>query len=95
MPYLFSSAQCGDMVGDDQVFGSAFLRSAMLFPGIAVEHVADREREDQPVVVAAAERLVEEEVPGLLEARDRADLVDAALHVGMAGLPVVGLGAVA
>src|SRR6478672_3162698 len=29
-PYLVSSAQCGDMVGDDQVFGSAFLRSAML-----------------------------------------------------------------
>src|SRR5205085_6873412 len=30
MPYLISSAQCGDMVGDDQVLGSAFLRSAML-----------------------------------------------------------------
>ena len=61
---------------------------------IAVEHVADREREDQPVVVAAADRLVEEEVAGLLEAGDRADLVDAPLHVGMAGLPVVGLRAV-
>ena len=48
----------------------------------------------EPVVVAAAERLVEEEVAGLLEAGERADLVDAALHVGMAGLPVVGLGAV-
>ena len=30
----------------------------------------------------------------LLEARDRADLVDATFHVGVAGLPVVGLGAV-
>ena len=34
MPYFFSSSQCGDMVGDDQVFGSAFFRSAMLFPGL-------------------------------------------------------------
>ncbi len=62
--------------------------------GIAVEHVADGEREDQAVVIAAAERLVEEEVAGFLEARDGADLVDPALHVGMPGLPVIGLGAV-
>ena len=61
---------------------------------IAVEHVADREREDHAVVVAAAERLVEEEVAGLLEAGERAELVDAALDVGMAGLPVVDLDAV-
>ena len=33
MPYLASSAQCGDMVGDDQVFGSAFFRSAIDLPG--------------------------------------------------------------
>ena len=33
MPYLVSSAQCGDMVGDDQVFGSAFFRSAIDLPG--------------------------------------------------------------
>ena len=32
--YLVSSGQCGDMVGDDQVFGSAFFRSAMVFPGL-------------------------------------------------------------
>ena len=32
--YLVSSSQCGDMVGDDQVLGSAFFRSAMLFPGL-------------------------------------------------------------
>ena len=37
---------------------------------IAVEHVADREREDEAIVVAAAERLVEEEVTGFLEAGD-------------------------
>ena len=61
---------------------------------IAVEHVADGEGEDQPVVIAAAERLVEEEMAGFLEAGDGADLVDPALHVGMAGLPVIGLGAV-
>ena len=34
MPYFFSSSQCGDMVGEPQVFGSALLRSAMLFPGL-------------------------------------------------------------
>ena len=62
--------------------------------GIAVEHVANREREHEPVVVAAAERRIEEEVAGFLEARHRADLVDAALHVGVAGLPVVDLDAV-
>src|SRR5258708_17515669 len=28
-PYLASSAQCGDMVGDDQVFGSAAFQSAI------------------------------------------------------------------
>src|SRR6478672_6648498 len=33
MPYLSSSAQCGDIVGDDQVFGSAFFRSAIDLPG--------------------------------------------------------------
>src|SRR4029077_3572583 len=32
-PYLVSSAQCGDIVGDDQVFGSASLRSAIDLPG--------------------------------------------------------------
>src|SRR6202163_3764390 len=29
MPYLASSEQCGDIVGDDQVFGSAFFKSAI------------------------------------------------------------------
>src|SRR5882672_12719139 len=32
--YLVSSAQCGDMVGEDQVLGSAFLRSDIFFPGL-------------------------------------------------------------
>src|SRR5260370_7156472 len=62
--------------------------------GIAVEHVANREREHEPVVVAASERRIEEEVTGFLEARHRADLVDAALHVGVAVLPVLDLAAV-
>ena len=82
------------MVGDDQVFGSAFFRSAMLFSGLRSSMSQDGEGEDQPVVIAAAERLVEEEVAGFLEAGDGADLVDAALHVGVPGLPVIGLGAV-
>src|SRR5471032_921565 len=32
-PYLVSSAQCGDIVGDDHVLGSAFFRSAIDLPG--------------------------------------------------------------
>ena len=74
MPYLFSSSQCGDMVGEPQVFGSASFSSAIVLSGIAVEHVADRERGDEAVVVAAAERRVEEEVAGLLEAGERASI---------------------
>ena len=90
-PYLVSSAQCGDMVGDPQVLGSASFSSAIVFVGIAVEHVADCERRDEAVVIAAADRLVEEEMARLLEAGERVELVDAPLHVGMAGLPVVAL----
>jgi hypothetical protein len=41
-PYFASSAQCGDIVGDDQVFGSAFFRST-IDPGGAIEHLADRD----------------------------------------------------
>ena len=40
--------------------------------GIAVEHVEDRKCRHQPVVVATAERRIEEEVPGLLEPREGA-----------------------
>jgi hypothetical protein len=40
-----------------------------------------REREDQAVVIAAAERLVEKEMAGFLEAGDGADLVDPPLHL--------------
>ena len=58
------------------------------FVGRPIEHLADRDRRYQAIVIAPAERLVEEEMPGLLEARQRAQLVGAALHVGMAGLPV-------
>ena len=57
---------------------------------IAIEHLADRDRGDQPVVIAAADRRVEEEMPGFLEARQRTQLVGVALHVGMAGLPIDG-----
>ena len=60
-------------------------------PGIAIEHVADREGEDQAVVIAAAERRVEEKMAGFLEAREGAEIVDPAFHVGMPGLPVIGL----
>ena len=34
MPYFFSSSQCGDMVGEPQVLGSASFRSAIVFPGL-------------------------------------------------------------
>ena len=34
MPYFFSSSQCGDMVGEPQVFGSASFSSDIVFPGL-------------------------------------------------------------
>src|SRR5262245_33564337 len=33
MPYLISSSQCGEMVGDDKVFGSALFQWVMLLQG--------------------------------------------------------------
>ena len=81
------------MVGDCQVFGSACFSSASVLSGIAVEHVEHGERRHEPVVIAAAERRVEEEVPRLLEADQRAGLVAVALDVGVSGLPEQRLGA--
>ena len=75
-------------MGDDQVFGSAFLRSAMLFPGLRSSISQTASAKDETVVIAATERLVEEEVAGFLEPRERSDLVDAPLHVGMPSLPI-------
>src|SRR5439155_19181371 len=73
--------------------GQRVLEIGHAFSRIAVEHVAYRKCKEEPVVIAAAERLIEEEVAGLLEARHCANLVDAALDVGMAGLPIISLGA--
>ena len=61
--------------------------------GVAVEHVEHGERRHQAVVIAAAERRVEEEMARLLEADQSAGLVAVALDVGMAGLPELGRGA--
>src|SRR5579875_17768 len=58
---------------------------------IAIEHVADREGEDHAVVISAAEGLVEEEMSRFLETGKCAEFVDAALDIGMTGLPVVDL----
>ena len=82
------------MVGDCQVCGSSFFELGEGLAGIAVEHVEHGERRHQAVVVAAAERRVEEEMPRLLEADQGAGLVAVALDVGMAGLPELGRGAV-
>ena len=82
------------MVGDCQVRGSSSFELGEGLAGVAVEHVEHGERRHQPVVIAAAERRVEEEMPRLLEADQRAGLVAVALDVGVAGLPVQRLGAV-
>ena len=60
---------------------------------VAVEHVEDGDGGDEAVVIAAPDRRVEEEMAGLLEAGQGVQVVHPALDVGMAGLPVVGLGA--
>src|SRR5262245_38861895 len=61
---------------------------------VAVKHIANGEREDHAVVIASAEWLVEEEVPGFLETRYRAKLIHATLDVRMTGLPVIDLDAI-
>ena len=58
---------------------------------VAVHQLGDLDRHPHAAVVAAADRLGEEVVAGLLEARQRAELAHPALHVAVAGLPVVGL----
>ncbi len=54
-----------------------------------LKHSADRERGDDAVVIAAPQRRIEKEVPGLFEADNGAGLVAVALHVGVAGFPVI------
>ena len=66
----------------------------MLLAGVAIEHVEDGKGRDEAIVIAAADRRVEEIVARLLEARERAQRVDAALDVGVAGLPIIGLDAI-
>ena len=63
-------------------------------PRIAVEHVEDRDRGDEAVVIAAPDRRIEEEMARLLEARERLQVAHAPFDVRMAGLPEVDLDAV-
>ena len=60
---LFSSSQCGAIVGEPQVFGSALRKSAMLLSGLRSSMSQHREREDHAVVVTATKRLVEKKCP--------------------------------
>ena len=62
------------MVSEVQASGSAVLQVGQLLARVAVEHGEDRGADDQAVVVAAPDRRVEEEVAGLLEAGQRAEL---------------------
>ena len=60
------------------------------FFGIAIEHLADGDSRQQAIIVAAADRPVEEEMSGPVEPRQRARFPDASLHVRVAGLPILG-----
>ena len=71
--YFSVSGQNGDIVGVDQVRGSARRRSDIDLPGIAVHQLGDLDRDAHAAVVAAPDRLGEEVVPGLLEPRERAE----------------------
>src|ERR1700677_3453753 len=57
--------------------------------GVAVEHIEDRDRSDEAVVVAPTARRVEEEMPRFLEARERVQIPHSPLDMRMAGLPEV------
>ena len=91
--YFSASGQAGDSVGVIQVRGSEAARSERR-ARMAVEQAEDLDRHPHAAVVAVADRRGEEVVAGLLEARQRAEVADPALHVAVAGLPVVGAGAV-
>ena len=81
------------MVGEPQVLRQIAIEIGHRLRRIAVEHVEHGDRGDEAVVVAAADRRVEEEVAGLLEAGQRVEIAHAPLDVGMAGLPIVDLDA--
>ena len=48
---------------------------------------------EHAIVIAAPDGIVEEEVARLFKARQRLEIRDAALDIGVAGLPVIGLDA--
>ena len=83
------------MVGEPQVFGRSRVEIGHRLVGIAVEHLDNMDGGEKTVVIAAPDRRVEKEMAGFFEAGERLEIGDAALDVGMAGLPIIGLDAVA
>ncbi len=64
----------------------------MVLPGFRSSMSQNVNGGQHAVVIAASHRCVEEEMAGLLESPPAlSNSVDAALDVGMAGLPVIGL----
>ena len=75
--------------------GQPVIQRRQLLAAGAVQHFQHLDAGDDAVVIAMADRRIEEEMAGLFEARQRAQFGGAALDIGMAGLPVIGLDAVA
>ena len=59
--------------------------------GVALQHVEHGDGGDKTIIITATHRGVKEEVTGFFKARQRAQIADATLDVGMAGFPVIGL----
>ena len=64
------------------------------FIGISIKHVEHGDRSDEAVIIAATDRRVEEEMPGLFEAGQCTEISNPPLDVGMPRLPVIGLHAI-
>ena len=75
-------------------YGQGFAQVGHFHVGVAVHQLADFDRDTHAVVIAAPDGFGEEVVAGFLEPRQRAELMHAAFHVAVAGLPVIGLDAI-
>jgi hypothetical protein len=60
---------------------------------MTLHQFADFDGDAQTAIVAAPDRLGQKVVARFLEPRERADFLDAPLHVAVAGFPIISLGA--
>ena len=62
--------------------------------GVTLKHIEHRDGGDKPVIIAATDRRVEEEVARFFKASEGIQIGDTTLDVRVARLPIVGFDAV-